>query len=82
MHMMPDDNLKAFRDLKGKILVPIHNGTFDIAFHPWSEPMEKVMSLALKENIQLLIPMMGQIIDINNIPETIQWWDTPPNDHK
>ncbi|MCK4827536.1 MBL fold metallo-hydrolase [bacterium] len=74
MHMMPEDNLKAFKDLKGKTLVPIHNGTFDIAFHPWHDPMEKIMSLTLKEKIQTVIPLMGQIIDIKNIPKTINWW--------
>lgn len=76
MHMMPEDNLKAIKDLKGKILVPIHNGTFSLAFHPWYEPMEEVMKLSVKEkNIKLLIPVMGEIIDINNIPETIEWWN-------
>lgn len=79
MHMMPEDNLKAIKDLRGKALVPIHSGTFDLAFHPWYEPMEKLMMLTLKEQIQLVIPVMGQIMDINNIPETVQWWKPSKN---
>ena len=74
MHMMPEDNLKAFKDLKGKILVPIHNGTYDIAFHPWHEPMEKIKMLTNEMKIQTVIPIMGQIVDINDIPKTIHWW--------
>ncbi|MFH1287624.1 MAG: MBL fold metallo-hydrolase [bacterium] len=74
MHMMPEDNLKAVKDLKGRILVPIHNGTFNLAFHSWYEPMEKIMKLTRREQIQSVIPLMGQIIDIINIPKTVQWW--------
>ena len=79
MHMMPEDNLKAFKDLKGKILVPIHNGTFDMAFHPWYEPMEKIMNLIHENNIQSVMPLMGQIVDINNIPKIVPWWKPSTN---
>lgn len=74
MHMMPEDTLKALKDLKGKILVPIHNGTFDVAFHPWYEPMENIMELTNQKKIQTVIPLMGQIVDIEDIPKTIHWW--------
>lgn len=72
--MFPEDNLKAIKDLNGKVLVPIHNGTFDLAFHPWYEPMEQVMTLAQKDRIKFFIPLMGQIVDSNKIPETVAWW--------
>jgi L-ascorbate metabolism protein UlaG (beta-lactamase superfamily) len=75
MHMMPEDNLEAIKDLKGKVLVPIHNGTFDLASHSWYDPMEQIMTLALKAQIQFVIPLMGQIVDENNIPETVAWWN-------
>lgn len=74
MHMMPEDNLKAFKDLKGKVLVPIHNGTFDLASHSWYDPMEQIMTFALKTQIQFVIPLMGQIVDGNSIPKTVAWW--------
>ena len=74
MHMMPEDNLKAFKDLNGKVLVPIHNGTFDLASHSWYDPMEQIMTFALKAQIQFVIPLMGQIVDGNSIPKTVAWW--------
>lgn len=79
MHMMPEDNLKAVKDLKGKVLVPIHNGTFNLAFHPWYEPMEKTAELALNEEVATMFPVMGQIIDIDSIPQTVQWWEPKTN---
>ena len=75
MHMMPEDNLKAFKDLKGKVLVPIHNGTFDLSSHPWYDPMKQIMNLAPKAQVQFVIPLMGQIVDGNSIPDTVAWWN-------
>lgn len=33
IHMDPKDSVQAFLDLRGGILVPIHNSTFDLALH-------------------------------------------------
>lgn len=74
MHMFPEDNIKAQKDLNGKLLVPVHNGTFDLAFHPWYEPMDQVMNLAKKAKTKFVIPLIGQIVDIKNAPETLEWW--------
>ena len=37
IHMSPKETLQAHFDLGGRALLPIHNGTFDLAFHPWFE---------------------------------------------
>jgi hypothetical protein len=41
--------------------------------------MEKIMELALKEKVKSLIPVMGQIVDIRDIPKISQWWKPSPN---
>ncbi len=74
IHMMPEDTLQAFKDLKGKVMVPIHNGTFDLSTHSWYDPMEQIRKLTQKDQVQLLIPLMGQIVDSKNLPNTIAWW--------
>jgi len=33
VHMQPDETVQAHLDLRGQCLVPIHNGTFDLAMH-------------------------------------------------
>ncbi|NYZ63038.1 hypothetical protein H0E82_09735 [Luteimonas sp. SJ-16] len=45
VHMQPGETLQAAQDLGAKWLLPIHNGTFDLAMHPWTEPMERVTAL-------------------------------------
>lgn len=75
VHMFPKQTIQAHKDLKGKLLVPIHNGTFKISFHPWKEPMTRITELGKEENIRVLIPRMGEVIDIASPPEKIdKWW--------
>lgn len=75
IHMFPEQTVQAHKDLKGKILVPIHNSTFKISVHPWVEPIERITKIAEEENIKLIIPKMGEIVDILSPPErTDKWW--------
>ncbi len=74
IHMTPEQSLQAHIDLKGKQMMPIHNGTFDLAFHSWHEPLQRISELAQKSQVALLTPVMGQIITLDNIPATYSWW--------
>ena len=46
VHMQPEQTLQAHRDLKGRWLMPVHNGTFDLAMHAWHEPFDRIHALA------------------------------------
>lgn len=48
IHMMPEQSLQAHIDLKGKVMMPVHNGTFDLALHNWYEPLQNIKELAEK----------------------------------
>lgn len=74
IHMMPEDSLQAFKDVKGKVMVPIHNGTFDLSTHAWFDPMEKITQLAAESNTRILIPQIGQIINNKQPITTSSWW--------
>ena len=78
IHMMPEDTIQAFIDVKGKVMVPIHNGTFDLSTHSWFDPMERISKLAKTNSIELLIPLFGQLIDSNTKVTTEAWWLSPP----
>ena len=76
-HLFPKEVIQAQKDLKGKLLLPIHWGVFDLAMHPWNESIETVRTLAEQEQIPLLTPKMGERIQ----PETAQttaWWKIRP----
>lgn len=74
IHMMPEDSIQAHQDLKGKVMFPIHNGTFDLSLHSWYEPFEKVSDLASENDIDIRFPIMGQKISLLEFSETNYWW--------
>ncbi len=74
VHMFPEETMQAFKDLKGRLMVPIHNGTFDLALHSWNEPMERISALGQTEKAKVLIPFIGQIVEVANPPENVVWW--------
>lgn len=76
IHMTPEQSLQAHLDLKGEVMLPIHNSTFDLAFHSWYEPLQRISELATEQKVKLATPIMGEIIDLNNIPNSVAWWKT------
>jgi L-ascorbate metabolism protein UlaG (beta-lactamase superfamily) len=79
VHMQPEESLQAHLDVKGRHLMPIHNGTFDLALHPWTEPFDRITALAGKASVPLVAPVMGERLDIRQPALSKQWWkDTQP----
>ncbi|MBR9729090.1 MBL fold metallo-hydrolase [Shewanella intestini] len=74
IHMMPQQSLQAHIDLNGKAMLPIHNGTFDLALHDWFEPFEQISQLAAVHQITLLTPVFGEEVIIGHSTITRPWW--------
>ncbi len=74
IHMQPEQTLQAHLDLRGKTLVPIHNGTFDLAMHPWHEPFDRIVELARQNGVTLSTPQMGEQLDLAQPQAGRHWW--------
>jgi L-ascorbate metabolism protein UlaG (beta-lactamase superfamily) len=74
VHMQPEETVQAHIDLRGRWLVPIHNGTFDLAMHRWQEPFERVTGLALARGVALSTPRMGERLDLEAVHRGERWW--------
>ena len=74
VHMQPEQSLQAHLDVRGKVMMPIHNGTFDLALHPWTEPFERITALAAEQGVVLTAPQMGERLDIRAPAPSTQWW--------
>jgi L-ascorbate metabolism protein UlaG (beta-lactamase superfamily) len=73
IHMGPDHASNAHLALKGKFMMPIHWGTFNLAPHAWYEPIEKLVVYAQKKHIKLFVPEPGEPAEVNG--EYISgWW--------
>ncbi len=74
VHMQPEETLQAHLDLGGRWLLPIHNGTFDLAMHAWHEPFDRLMTLAWNRCVALSTPQMGERVDLRDPHAGTPWW--------
>ena len=80
IHMQPEETLRAHqdlnRDIPGQWLIPIHNGTFDLALHPWTEPMERIQALAAAsgDTIRVSTPRFGEAVPLQAMHPATPWW--------
>ena len=74
VHMHPAQTIQAHKDLSGQWLLPIHNGTFNLAMHAWWDPFEQILSLGHQQGIAIATPMMGERLDLNTPHAGTPWW--------
>jgi len=77
IHNLPEDVVKAMKDLNAKRVFPVHSSKFALALHAWDEPLIKVTELnAHSENpIPLITPRIGELVELKNENQIFQqWW--------
>jgi L-ascorbate metabolism protein UlaG (beta-lactamase superfamily) len=74
VHMQPEQTLQAHIDLKGRWLLPIHNGTFDLAMHAWYEPFDRIVALAAARGVPVSTPQIGEAVSIQHVHSGQRWW--------
>jgi L-ascorbate metabolism protein UlaG (beta-lactamase superfamily) len=78
VHMDPEEAVRAHRQLRGGVLLPIHWATFDLAFHPWADPVEWVLRECAEHGVALAVPPPGGRFELTGeqsapLP-TDPWW--------
>jgi len=74
-HIFPEQTAQAHLDLNGKILLPIHWGTFLMSpSHDWNEPLERLVKKAAELNLSLTTPKIGETISLENRIPVSKWW--------
>lgn len=65
-HLNPSEAVQAFNDLKGRYLLPMHFGTFDLSDEPASEPIRLMQQYAAagRVNGKLITPAIGEALFI------------------
>ena len=58
-HVNPEEALRLFEDVGGRLFVPIHFGTFDMNREPFAEPPARLMKAALAEGIEEHIAILS-----------------------
>ena len=73
-HMLPEQTLQAARDVRTRLLYGVHNSTFDLAFHPWQEPMERLSDLAEQAAFPFAAPVVGEVLTLGRPRRNERWW--------
>lgn len=74
IHLGPHNALRAFEELGGGALLPVHWGTFDLALHRWDEPAETLLALAQGAGARLLTPLLGRPFEPALVEAPNPWW--------
>lgn len=75
IHLDPEQAWQVHQDVRGRLFVPIHWATFDLAPHPWAEPVTRLLAAA-GPAAPVVVPRPGQRFDPRR-PPSEQWWLRP-----
>ena len=59
-HVSPEEGVQLFQDVRGRLLVPMHWGTFALNREPFREPPERLLAEALRRGIEERIALLTQ----------------------
>ena len=72
--MFPEQSVQAHVDVQGKVMMPIHNSTFDLSMHDWNEPMQRALDISEERGVTLVSPEIGQRLAIAEPQPAKAWW--------
>ncbi len=61
-------------DVVGRLLLPVHWATFNLAFHDWAEPAERVCAAAAEHGVSVVLPRPGERVPVADPPRLQRWW--------
>lgn len=74
VHIGPEQAIEAHKLVKGKVLLPVHWGTFNLSHHGWTEPIERVIEASKKGDVKVITPRPGESYRVGDKPVINRWW--------
>ncbi|MEE3849249.1 MBL fold metallo-hydrolase [Gordonia sp. LSe1-13] len=69
VHVTPEEAVAVHQMITGdreSVLLPIHWGTFNLARHPWAEPITRLLPAAAATETPVVVPPPGGTIDLTD----------------
>jgi L-ascorbate metabolism protein UlaG (beta-lactamase superfamily) len=77
-HLGPEQAMAAFQMVRGRVMLPVHWGKFALAYHGWTEPVERALVAAARAGALILTPRPGQSVEPEAPPPRERWWPDIP----
>lgn len=77
-HIGPEQAVTAHEWVRGKVLLPVHWGLFRLAYHGWTEPVERVVVDAKRRGVTVATPRPGESVEPTRPLVTTRWWPSLP----
>ena len=75
LHMTPEEAAQAAEDLQTKALLPAHVGRFNIAWHTWTEPFQRISTVSEGKSYRLATPVIGEPLRVGDTGQRFaRWW--------
>jgi L-ascorbate metabolism protein UlaG (beta-lactamase superfamily) len=78
VHLGPEQAIEARLALGSGLFIPVHWGTFNLALHSWTEPIERLWVAADAAGVVMATPRPGEsVLPATPAPAT-RWWPEIP----
>ena len=77
-HAGPEQAVRAHQLVRGQVMLPVHWGLFTLAYHGWTEPIERVMVAAQQAGVALIVPRPGESVEPSAASVVERWWPAVP----
>ncbi len=74
IHMYPEEAIQAAADVNAKMIMPVHWAGFALAQHHWTDPVERFITEAEKQQIKYTIPELGKSFAMDLDHKQENWW--------
>jgi L-ascorbate metabolism protein UlaG (beta-lactamase superfamily) len=76
-HIGPEQAVTAHQTVKGRAMLPVHWAALTLAYHGWTEPVERVLAAATKTGATIFTPAPGQSFTLS-AASLRPWWPALP----
>jgi L-ascorbate metabolism protein UlaG (beta-lactamase superfamily) len=73
-HLGPEDAVRVHQAVGGRVLLPVHWGLFTLAYHAWSEPIERAVVAAAEARVRIATPRPGESVEPAQVGAPDAWW--------
>lgn len=77
-HLGPEQAVTAHHLVRGKVFFPMHWGLLTLAYHAWTEPIERSVIAAQRTPTPIVTPKPGQSVEPEVATEYARWWPRLP----